>query len=115
MAQSSWLNVQSSKLKVQGSKFKVQSSKFKAQSSNLKTFHRFSDFQVFSFKKKTYQLHIVNFQWCNWYVSTDDEFYNSGTKAFELLPFVIPRTYSIIVISSMRYDAPAYLSIMNKT
>ena len=45
------------------------SSKFKAQS--FSQILRFSDFQ---FQKKTQQLHIVNFQWCNWYVSTDDEF-----------------------------------------
>ena len=53
---------------------------FKVQRSRFKTFLRFSD------SKKTYQLHIVNFQWCNWYVSTDDEFYNFRTKAFELKP-----------------------------
>ena len=65
----------------QRSKFKAQSSKFKAQ--NFSQILRFSGFQI---QKKTYQLHIVNFQWCNWYVSTDDEFYNFRTKAFELKP-----------------------------
>ena len=64
-----WLLIFEPRLLNFSSKFKVQTSRFKAQ--NFSQILRFSGFQ---FQKKTYQLHIVNFQWCNWYVSTDDEF-----------------------------------------